>query len=75
VDSVDIYQPPESNVPVFSASAGTGENDWWHETYILEYELAVPESVDLDAPFRAVARMHYKGAQKFEMEFNCNPPR
>jgi len=62
-------------VPVFSASAGTGENDWWHETYILEYELAVPESVDLDAPFRAVARMHYKGAQKFEMEFNCNPPR
>jgi hypothetical protein len=32
----------------------------------------MPDSVDLDAPFRAVARMHYEGAQDFEMEFLCN---
>jgi hypothetical protein len=32
----------------------------------------MPESVALGAPFRAVAHMHYEGAQNFEMEFLCN---
>jgi hypothetical protein len=72
VDSVDIYQPPESAAPVFSAAAGAGEKGWWHETYLLKYGLTVSRSVDLDAPFRAVTRMHYEGAQEFEMEFLCN---
>jgi hypothetical protein len=72
VDFVDIYQPPESTIPVFSASAGPGKKDSWHETYLLIYALKVPESVDLDAPFRAATRMHYEGGQDFEMEFLCN---
>jgi hypothetical protein len=72
VDGVDFYQPPGSEAPVFSTPAGEGVEDWWHETYLYEYELTVPESVALGAPFRAVAHMHYEGAQNFEMEFLCN---
>lgn len=72
IDFVDIYQPPGSTVPVFSAPAGGGEGHLWHETYLLTYGLSLPKSVNINAPFRAVARMHYEGAQKFEVALLCN---
>jgi hypothetical protein len=70
-----FFQPPQAEEPLCVRPAGEGKEGGYHETVMLAYSFEVPTTLDRDAPFRISTKMLYEGAEEFEVDFNCNPPR
>jgi hypothetical protein len=74
VKSVNVYQPPDSDAPLYSGPPAAGVEGGWHETVILTYPVELPAGFDFKAPFKIDVGMVYDEAEKFTLTYDCNNP-
>ncbi len=74
VKRVNVYKPPDRNIPLFSGPPAAAVGGGWHETVILTYPVELPDGFDFAAPFKMDVEMVYDGAEEFTLSFDCNNP-
>jgi hypothetical protein len=72
VTRITVYQPPDSDTPLYSGPPLDKIESGWHETGFYSYGATMPETFAPDEPFRVVGDFSFKETQEFEMEFLCN---
>lgn len=72
VVKITVWQPPDSDTPLYSGPPLDKTEGGWHETVLYSYGATMPATFAPDEPFRVVGDFSFKETREFQMEFLCN---